>query len=417
MTQSLLLDEGRRVAATSAVLRSPVRRLRFDLDHRPFLVLMELTRACRLACRHCRAEAVHHPSASQLTTDEVGSVLDDLAALGPPRPIVVLTGGDPLERPDLEDIVAHGDKVGLRMAISPSGTPLATGERFAALRQAGATAVSFSLDGAGEQFHDEFRGEQGSFDWTVAGCRAAVDAGLRLQLNTTVTARTVYQLPGILELAAGLRVSLWSLFFLVPTGRGRELEGLSAGQTEDVLQFLYEASRLIPLKTTEAPQYRRILLERQAAGGRPPSSVGPLYRELTERLPVPVASHRVAAPGGAGEEARRARPPLSVGDGRGVVFVSHLGDVCPSGFLPLVAGNVRSAALTDIYAGSSLLRSLRDPDRLEGRCGRCEAREICGGSRAQAFAATGNPLAEDPTCPHQPPPGARPDGARPARGA
>ncbi len=378
-----------------------VRRLHFDVGSRPFLVLIELTRACDLACRHCRAESVPERDPRELTTAELTALLDDLASLGAPRPRVVFTGGDPFHRPDLEQLVRHGASAGLSIAVSPAGTPRATPERFGALRRAGAVAASLSIDGAGPSTHDGFRRVDGSFDWTLQACRAAVAAGLRLQVNTTVSRETVADLPGIARLVTDLAVGMWSVFFMVPVGRAQQLQPLGPDETEDVLHFLHELAPRVPLKTTEAPAYRRVLLEGEGAGNsawRP----GPLFDGLHERLMAiwpdmpgaTGASHR-------GHAGRR-RAPLSVGDGRGVVFVSHVGDVQPSGFLPLVAGNVRDRPLTNLYRDSPLLRSLRDPGRLGGRCGRCDYVDSCGGSRAQAYGRSGDPLGEDASCAYVP---------------
>lgn len=395
-----------------------VRRLRFDVGLRPFLVLFELTRACDLACRHCRAESIPVPDPDDLRTEEVCAVLDDLAALGAPRPHVVFTGGDPLQRDDLEVLVRHAAQRGLVVAVAPAGTRRATPRRFEALRAAGASAASLSIDGASAAAHDAFRRVEGSFSRTVAACEAARGAGMRLQVNTTVCRETVDELPAITRLVDRLGVSLWSVFFLVPVGRGRSMHPLTARETEDVLEFLYAASALVPLKTTEAPSFRRVLLEH--ATGQPVRPTGTLARRLRGRLeelwfpdggrPAPGtelgrADGRHGPPsstGGPSRVARRRRPPLAVGDGRGVVFVSHRGDVQPSGFLPLVAGNVRDAPLPEIYATAPVMSSLRNPARLGGRCGRCGLREACGGSRAQAFARLGDPLGADPTCGYGP---------------
>lgn len=372
-----------------------VRRLRFDVGRRPFLVLLELTRACALACRHCRAEASPRQDPDELRSDEVRGILDDLADLGPPRPIVVLTGGDPLERSDLADLVRYGTERRLAVAVSPAGTPRASRARLEALRRAGARTVSFSLDGPDAPSHDAFRKVAGSFAWTLAGCRAARAAGLRLQVNTTVSAATVRGLPALCRLVDDLGADLWSVFFLVPVGRGRDLGALSAAETEDVLAFLADAAGRVPLKTTEAPAFRRLLDERAGAGTA--AAPGPLYDALSAGLEEAFATS--AAPA---RPSPPRRPPLAVGDGRGVVFVSCHGEVQPSGFLPLVAGNVRNAPLTEIYARSSLLRAIRDPGALRGRCGDCSFRDACGGSRAQAFARSGDPLGEDPTCTFDP---------------
>jgi radical SAM protein len=383
-----------------------VRRLRYDIDRRPFLVLFETTRACDLACSHCRAEAqpVGHPD--ELSTAEVTAVLDDLAKAGAPRPIVVLTGGDPFKRADLRQLVVHGSALGLAMAVSPSGTPLATEGNLAGVRAAGAGVVSFSLDGADAAAHDAFRGVPGSFDLTVEACRSARRVGLRLQVNTTITAGTVDQLPETARLVREVDAGLWSVFFLVPTGRGRRLGALDAEEVEDVLHLLAEAAATVTLKTTEAPQYRRVLHQR---AGRPPADAagrrGALYHRLHGRLRDVLAEGPSTRPhpgAGGPRSGRSRRAPLAVGDGSGVVFVSHVGTVFPSGFLPLAVGNVRDRPLTEIYRTSPVLRLLRDRDRLGGACGRCEFRQACGGSRAQAFAATGDPMAADPNCPYVP---------------
>ena len=384
---------------------SRIRRLRFDTSARPFLVLFELTRACDLACRHCRAESIPDRDPRELSTEEVEAVLDDLAAIGAPRPRVVFTGGDPLRRPDLQTLVTHGAKAGLSMSVSPAGTRRATASALGALRSCGATAVSFSIDGATAAVHDAFRGVHGSFGWTTDACRATQRVGLRLQVNTTVTAQTVLELPGIARLVDEMQAAMWSVFFVVPTGRADMSHALSAEATEDVLAFLYDLAPRVPLKTTEAPSFRRLLVHREE--GRARRKPGPLYRELHARLfaewPLVERSSadRMALAGD------RRRAPLAVGDGRGVVFVSHTGEVQPSGFLPLVVGNVRDTPLPVLYASAPLLRALRDPALHHGRCGRCELHAICGGSRAQAYARSGDPLAEDPTCDYWPATAAR----------
>ncbi|MDA8075159.1 MAG: radical SAM protein [Actinomycetota bacterium] len=414
-----------------------MRQLHFDVGTRPFLVLLELTRSCLLSCRHCRADAMTERHPSELRTHEVEAVLDDLASLGAPRPIVVFTGGDPLCRSDLVRLVRHAARSGLAVAVSPAGTPRASRARLGALRSAGASTVSFSLDGASPSTHDAFRGVDGSFAWTLAGCRAAQAAGLRLQVNTTVSAETVGELPALCRLVAELGANVWSVFFLVPMGRATSLRALSATETEDVLWFLADASATVALKTTEAPHFRRVLLEHQSEQRAGAPRLGPLYAELHRRFELlPGArtetgggselhvgelrargstgelrargSAAASANSGASWRSRQARAdgsprrsPLVVGDGRGVVFVSHLGEVCPSGFLPLVAGNVRQAPLSTVYAESPLFEALRGLT-LGGRCGRCEYRQICGGSRARAYAASGDPLGEDPSCGYQP---------------
>jgi AdoMet-dependent heme synthase len=375
---------------------APVRSLRHDPATRPFLVIWEVTRACQLVCQHCRADAIrdHHPL--ELTTEEGRRLLDDLADLGPPRPLVVLTGGDPFERPDLEELVAYGTARGLHIALSPSVTPRLTRPALTRLRDAGAKAVSLSLDGAGAATHDGFRGVDGVFAATLDAARLVRELGLRLQINTTVTRRTVEELPAVLRLVLEADAAMWSVFFLVPTGRGEDLDALDADGTEDVLHWLHDVSRLVAIKTTEAPHHRRVVLQRaalEATGGTP--RTGPRYARLcaasTDLLAPDIAPAR-----------RAARPPIDVNAGKGFVFVDHVGAVHPSGFLPLPCGSVRDRPLSTIYREAPLLRLLRDPDVLGGRCGVCEFRRVCGGSRSRAYATTRDPLAEEPTCSYQP---------------
>jgi radical SAM protein len=387
---------------------SVVRRLRLDIDVRPFLVLFELTRACDLACAHCRADSVSGRDPFELSTDEVASVLDDLANLGAPRPRVVFTGGDPLRRPDLLTLVARAARGGLSVAVSPAGTPRANPAALAALRLAGASAVSFSVDGPTADVHDGRRGVRGSFRWTLEGCAAAAGAGLRLQVNTTVGRDNVSFLPAIARLVDGLGAGMWSVFLLVPTGRAQLANALGARETEDVLELLADLAQWMPVKTTEAPSFRRLLVQRSAGTHREPP--GPLYKELhrglaeawPERGWMSTASHTGIGEAGCAQPSGRHRAPLAVGDGRGVVFVSCVGEVQPSGFLPVSVGNVRDRPLSELYATAPLLRALRDPAARSGRCGCCELGEICGGSRAQAYARSGDPLGEDPTCLYEP---------------
>ncbi|HEU5084163.1 MAG TPA: TIGR04053 family radical SAM/SPASM domain-containing protein [Acidimicrobiales bacterium] len=374
---------------------APIRSLRQDLGERPFLVIWEVTRACELVCRHCRADAVPHRSPLELDTDDGRAMLDDLADLGSPRPIVVLTGGDPFQRPDLADLVAHGTSRNLTMALSPSVTPRLTPAVLRELRDAGAKAVSLSLDGATASTHDGFRRVAGVFDQTLVAARAVRELGFRLQINTTVTAGNVHELPAILRHVLDLEATLWSVFFLVPTGRGAMLGALDADGSEEVLHWLHDVSGYVPVKSTEAPHFRRIALQRaQAADVDASFPPGPLRQALRAETQQLLGDHPRRPQG--------ARPPLDINAGRGFVFVDHHGAVFPSGFLPVAAGSVRERPLSEIYRQSPLLQALRDPEALGGRCGRCEFRAVCGGSRSQAFAASGDALGEDPMCAHVP---------------
>lgn len=383
----------------SARVARPVRRLHHDTADRPFIVIWEVTRACALACLHCRADAILRRDPRELTTAEGFRLLEQLASFGTPRPLVVLTGGDPFERPDLTDLVAHGTSLGLSMALAPSVTPRLDREILTRLRDAGAKAVSVSLDGATAATHDAFRGVDGVFDATTTAIATIRDLGLRLQVNTTVSAGTVEELPAVLRRVLDAGASLWSLFFLVPTGRGRLLKALSAEEQEDVLHWLHDIGDLVAVKATEAAHFRRLALQRAAAveAGRdldeafPP---GPLRLRLREAT--------AEALGDADRQRRSPRAPTDVNAGRGFAFVDHVGDVYPSGFLPLRAGSVREDDFPTLYRSTRLLQDLREPTRFGGRCGVCEYQDVCGGSRAQAYAATGDPLAEDPTCPYVP---------------
>lgn len=380
--------------------RTPVRRLRQDLDTRPFLVIWEVTRACDLVCVHCRAEAIPDRDPLELTTAEGRHLLDRLAAYGPPYPLVVLTGGDPFARDDLAELVAHASARGLSVALAPSVTPRMTRRALDELREAGAKAVSLSLDGATAATHDGFRGVDGVFDATLEAARWVREAGFRLQINTTVTRATVDDLPGILRHVGDLDAFLWSVFLLVGTGRGRELQALGPGGTEDVLHALYDASSYVRIKTTEAPMYRRVVMQRNTTGARSPGEVAELfglgdrYRRLRSGFDGWVEERQMPE--------RTSRPPLDVNAGRGFAFVSHTGTVTPSGFLPLPAGSVRDRPFREIYADAPLMRRLRRPETFGGRCGRCEFREVCGGSRSRAYAASGDAFAEDPACPYEP---------------
>ncbi len=340
-------------------------------------VYWELTRACDLACRHCRAEAIPNRDPGELTTEEGRRLLEELAGFGEPLPHVVLTGGDPLKRPDLWDLVGHGAGLGLPLSLAPSGTAALSREAIERTKASGIEAVSLSLDGSSAERHDGFRMVPGCFSRTVEAARAVLDEGIPLQINSLVTDETLDDLPAIFTLVLNLGVSRWSLFFLIPVGRGRELQHVTPERCEQLLHWLYDRSREAPfvVTTTEAPHYRRVAWERMRAEGRHPSEIrrSPLGRSFGIR------------------------------DGNGIMFISHTGEVQPSGFLPLVAGNVRKLSPVEIYREAPIFLSLRRTGEFGGRCGRCEFRGICGGSRARAWAATGDPLAEDPLCPYDPP--------------
>ncbi|KAB1190776.1 MULTISPECIES: TIGR04053 family radical SAM/SPASM domain-containing protein [Haloferax] len=343
-----------------------------DTSERPFVLIWEVTQACNLACTHCRANAQPKRHPDELTTAEGKRLLDQAREFGPGQ-LVVLSGGDPLTRPDLVELVEYGTDHGLRMTLTPSGTASLTPEIISDLEDAGIRRLALSIDGASPDSHDTFRGETGTFEQTVEAAKAARDVGLPLQINTTVCAQTVDELPALRDLVSELGAVLWSVFFLVPVGRGRILDPISPDRAEEVMQWLSDVSDEAPfgVKTTEAPFYRRVSAQRRRDASDAPA---------TDRI--------------------GRRNGIIAGDG--FAFVSHVGELYPSGFLPESAGTVRDGGLVDGYRNSELFQSLRDRDALRGKCGACEFRHICGGSRSRAFAHTDDPLASDPLCPYVP---------------
>ena len=242
---------------------APIRTYRHDAGTRPFIVIWEMTQACPLACVHCRAEARPERHPGELTTGEARDLMTQVAGFGSPPPVFVLTGGDPFQRPDLLDLVRYGTGLGLPVAVSPSGTPTLTAGRLTELRDAGARAISLSLDGSTADVHDRFRGVAGVFGWTLDAWQAARDLGLKVQVNTTVTGQNLTDLADIAALVNRLGAVSWSAFLLVPTGRGALLPALTARQAEDVLNFVYDAGEFVPARTTEAHHFRRVVLQRE----------------------------------------------------------------------------------------------------------------------------------------------------------
>ena len=334
-------------------------------------VYWELTRACDLACRHCRAEAQPTRAADELTTEECLPVLRHLAA-GSPRPHVIFTGGDPLKRPDLLDLVREGVRLGLGISVAPSATVSLTPDVVHALKEAGVQAMSLSLDGSSAGRHDAIRRVVGCFGWTLATAQHITAAGIPPQVNTLVTRETAGDLQAIGDLVARIGAARWSLFFLIPVGRGRVLTPLTAAETETTLEWVAGQSRRWPfvLTTTEAPHFRRVVVQQLLAAGR------------------------------SAEEIRRSPVARGFGirDGSGIMFIGANGDVTPSGFLPLVVGNVRRANPLALYRDDVVFQALRAPERFHGRCGACTFQGLCGGSRARAWTASGDVLGEDPLC-------------------
>jgi len=356
-----------------------------DFDQTPFTVAWEVTRACAYACMHCRAEAQPKRDPRELATDEGFRLIDELLDVG--HPILIVTGGDPMMRPDLFDLIRYAAGHGLRVALSPTATKLVTLERLREGREAGVARIQMSLDGSRPEVQDAFRGRPGSFQRTLEILNDIRTAGISLQVGTTVSRYNVDDLDDIGRVVGEYGAVMWSLFFLVPTGRGRQEDVISPEEHERVFNWLYDLSKTAPfdVRTTAAQHYRRVVIQRRREEQAPSES----------SLLVTGAGYSFAD--GLGQSNR------GVNDGNGFAFVSHTGDVCPSGFLPLPGGNVREASFSDIYRNSPLFRDLRDYRRLKGKCGVCDFRAVCGGSRARAFAVTGDYLESEPYCVYQPP--------------
>jgi radical SAM protein len=381
------------------------RQVKFDLNLRPFIVIWEMTQACELSCRHCRASASPLRNLDELSTQEGKKLLDEIAQFGHPRPIVVLTGGDPLLRPDFFELISYSRNLGLATAVSPSGTPRLTFESLKKIKECGATSISLSLDGISE-VHDNFRGVKGSYETTLTAAKISKALGLRLQLNTTVAKFNVEELPKLAILAHQLKVTTWSLFMLVPTGRGTNLEGLSAQQVEDVFHFCVDLASFLPVKVTEAPHYRRVVKMRQECyqknlNWKDYLLHGKLYDKLSAEFMQLLEVKKISS-FSKPEDSDLKRPPLVINAGNGLAFISYKGDVYPSGFLPVAAGNIRNSSLINIYQKSKVFQDLRDKSNLTGKCKICDYRDICGGSRSRSFSYNGTYVGDDPLCAYVP---------------
>ena len=341
-----------------------------------------MTQACALACRHCRAEAVPTAHPDELSTAEGRALLEQIRDFGDPLPQLILTGGDPLARADLYELIDAARALGIGVSITPAATPALTREVLVKLKDHGVEGLGLSLDGSTAARHDSIRGVPGTFDRTMLALGWAKELDMPLQVNTLASAETAGDAPAIYELLKPFAVARWSLFFLISVGRGKVLQPLPPAEGEKLMAWIFETSRTAPftVATTEAPSYRRVAIERMRAEG------------LT------------------GDEMKRnsAFRGFGIRDGHGIMFVSNTGDICPAGFLPLTAGNVRQDRVADVYRNAPLFKSLHDPNQFEGRCGVCEYRALCGGSRARAFGATGDPLETDPFCEYEPKSGSTP---------
>jgi AdoMet-dependent heme synthase len=347
-----------------------------DYAQAPLNIYWEMTQACSLACRHCRLSAMPCPSPDELNFEHSVAFLHQIPEFGEPLPHLILTGGDPLERADLFLLIEEASRLGIGVSITPAATPMLTRDALGRLKAHGIEGLGLSLDGSTAARHDDLRRVPGTFDRTMQAIRWAQELEIPLQVNTLASAETVKDIPEIYELLQDSGVARWSLFFLISVGRGTVLQPLSPDDAERLMGWIYGVSRAssFVVSTTEAPSYRRVALQNMRASGM------------------------------TGEQIKRDRAARGFGvrDGHGIVFVSHSGDICPAGFLPVAAGNVRRDRLADVYRNAPVFHALHHPEQFEGRCGACEYHAICGGSRARAYASTGNPLAADPLCEFKP---------------
>ena len=367
-----------------------------NFDETPFLAIWEVTQSCDLACKHCRAAAqpIAHPD--ELTNAEGKALIDQIADMH--VPIFVFTGGDPLKRKDVFELIAYAAGKGVQVALTPSATPLLTREAIFKLKEAGLVRLGISLDGSSPEIHDVFRGLPGAYARTIQAIEWAGEAGLPIQVHTTISRHNANDLDALCALFEKLNIVMWNVFFLVPVGRGQLDDLLSGEEFEHVFAKIYELSHKVSfqIKTTEAMHYRRYLLQHnleERKMGHGSGHPGGMGKPAAYEPGAPVADAKTRT---ASWATRR------VNDGKGFLFVSHVGNVYPSGFLPIHAGNIKQTPLQEIYRDSPIFKSLRDTSKLEGKCGACEYKEICGGSRARAYAVTGDPLAQEPCCIYQP---------------
>jgi radical SAM protein len=375
-----------------------------DFDLAPFTIAWEITRACAFACVHCRANAQHQRDPNELTTEEGFQLIDHFRAFG--NPILIFTGGDPMMRPDLFDLIRYATEHGLRCSLTPTATALPTPERLLKAKDAGIRRIALSLDAPTPEVHDAFRQVPGAWERTMKILRHAQAAGLSAQVNTTVTRHNLDLLPDMVQFVQEVGAVQWSLFFLVPTGRGQMADMISPQEHERVFNWLYDLScrSAFDIKATAAPMYRRVAIERKRVLSSYPQTPSLLSRGAGEERGSQGERDEDLFFQGAGFQYADGlnRPVKGVNDGRGFLFVSHLGDMMPSGFLPLPVANVRTADVVDVYRNHPTFKALRDPAQLKGKCGMCQYREVCGGQRGRAYAITGDYLESDPACVYEP---------------
>jgi AdoMet-dependent heme synthase len=369
------------------------------------LVFWETTKACNLSCKHCRAVPQRRVGPTELTTSQAFDLIDRIAEVG--KPVFVLSGGEPLYRPDLFDIGAYGVETGFRMALATNGT-LVDGLAAARIADTGFSRVAVSLDGVNPDTHDRFRGEKGAHRLALRGLRNLREEGVSVQINSTIAKHNVGELPALLDLALAIGADAFHVFMLVPVGCGLELAPstmLPADEYERVLRWFDEQSKSCPidLKATCAPHYYRIRAQRIEDERRRGDLTSSFIAPGTRAKAAPTLLKSEAPMGGPAQHHQHlsamTRGCLA---GTSVCFISNEGQVYPCGYLPVVAGDTRQAAFKDIWTQSPVFQQLRDSEQYEGKCGECRYEGICGGCRARAYAATGSFLAEEPFCTYRP---------------
>ncbi|WML46524.1 TIGR04053 family radical SAM/SPASM domain-containing protein [Neobacillus sp. PS3-40] len=355
-----------------------------DYDENPFIVIWEVTRACQLKCVHCRADAQLERDPRELTHAEGINLLDQIYDMN--NPMLVFTGGDCMMRDDLFELADYAVKKGMRVSMVPSATDNVTKEKMARAKEVGLSRWGFSLDGPTPEIHDHFRGTPGSFDLTLEKIKYLNELDMPLQINTVISRYNYDHLEEMAKLVGELKAVMWYIFLLVPTGRGQLDACISPVEHEKVFHWLYELSKTAPydIKTTAAQHYRRVVLQQKMREKKIEN--GEIHYE--DSITTDFASMHDGLK----------RAPKGVNDGNGFAFVSHIGDVMPSGLLPIVGGNVREQPLAEIYRESKVFKELRQPDNYKGKCGVCEFNKICGGSRSRTYGVTGDYMESEPFC-------------------
>ncbi|PYZ93473.1 radical SAM/SPASM domain-containing protein [Salipaludibacillus keqinensis] len=359
----------------------------FDYDENPFIVIWEVTRACELRCVHCRADAQVEPHPEELSPHEGMKLIDDIYEMN--NPMLVFTGGDCMMREDLFDLAEYAVSKGMRVSMTPSATDNVTKERMKKAKQVGLSRWGFSLDGPTPEIHDHFRGTSGSFDLTLEKISYLKELGMPLQINTVISRYNYHALEEMAALVEELDVVMWYIFLLVPTGRGQMNACLTPTEHEKVFRWLYELNKTsnFDIKTTAAQHHRRVVIQQKAKENKISKDQINYSDSISDTASLVDGLKRA---------------PKGVNDGNGFIFVSHKGDVMPSGLLPIKVGNVKDQPLKKIYRESPVLKELRNPDLYKGKCGVCEYRYVCGGSRSRTYAVTGDYLESEPFCVYVP---------------